>query len=112
MKTAHAIKLEHTRHVCGTGVVKYDMDALVEHSRNECIAEFHHDDVGVSEYVFSDSSSLTVFHPVVDAMEEEIRPLGHEDQVGDHESVETVAKGRIGVLRSLVRFFKRGGAQS
>lgn len=103
MGVALELKMQHRRHARPVASCEYDMDALIDNARDKCIAEFHYEDAGVSEFCFDDGSSMTVFHPVIETDDEGEKAPG---SLVAQQCAQQRAEGRIGLLKSLVTFIK------
>ncbi|HDZ10056.1 MULTISPECIES: hypothetical protein [Pseudohongiella] len=105
MSIAQEIALKNRRHVGSPGVSAYDIDALVSDARDQCIGEWHYDDVGVSDYSFIDGSTLQIFHVVVTASDES-DPQGPAEELIGIQSAPKKAIGRVGLLKSLTNLIR------
>lgn len=103
MSIAQHIKLQHTRHCRPAAASVFELDSLIDAARDKCVAEFHYEDAGVSEFCFDDGSSMTVFHPVVETDDDiENAPAS----LVAEQSAQQRASGRVSLLKSLVKFIK------
>lgn len=102
MTTATHIKLQHVRHCRPICAPEIDIDALIETAKQRSIAEFHYDEPAVSEFVFDDGSSMTVYHAEVEVFGSDSPPT----ELVAGQSTQERARGRVGLMKSLVAWYR------